>query len=59
MPPQGIFPLEPVAVIVGKEKLTSGSEDILRFWCQKKEAREVLSHWKVKVLQPDAFEEVD
>eukprot|EP00956_Cyclotella_meneghiniana_P037465 scaffold139228_cov59-Cyclotella_meneghiniana.AAC.6 len=36
VPPQGIFPLEPVAVMVGKEKLTSGSEDILRVWCQKK-----------------------
>ena len=59
VPLQGIFPLEPVAVMVGREKLTSGSEDILRFWCEKKEAREALSHRKVKVLQPDAFEEVD
>ena len=59
VPPQGIFPLEPVAVVVGREKLMSGSEDILQFWCQKKEAREVLSHQKVRVLQPGAFEVVD
>eukprot|EP00956_Cyclotella_meneghiniana_P030107 scaffold74950_cov70-Cyclotella_meneghiniana.AAC.3 len=59
VPPQGIFPLEPVAVVVGREKLMSGSEDILQFWCQKKEAREVLSQQKVRVLQPGAFEEVD
>ena len=59
VPAEGIFPLESVAVVVRREKLTSGSEDILRFWCQRKEEREVLAHRKVKVLQPDVFDEVD
>lgn len=57
--PQGVFPLEAVAVFVGKEKLTSGSEDILRYWCQRKVAREVLVHKKVKALQTDQFDEVE
>jgi hypothetical protein len=34
LPRQDVFPVEPLAVFVGKEKLTSGSEDLLRFWCQ-------------------------
>lgn len=59
LPSQGVFPLENVAVMVGKEKLTSGSEDILRFWCHKKLAKEVLSDQKVKVLETEAFEEVE
>lgn len=29
LPPQDVFPLEPLAVFVGKDKLTSGSEDLL------------------------------
>lgn len=58
-PPQGVFPLEPVAVFVGKEKLSSGSEDILRYWCQQKVAREVLAHKKVKALQMGQFDEVE
>jgi hypothetical protein len=59
LPPQGVFPLEPIAVFAGKEKLTSGSEDWLRFWCQRQVAKEVLAHEKVGVLQPDQFEEVE
>ena len=54
-----MFPLEQLAVFVGKEKLTSGSEDLLRFWCHRKVAKEVLAHKKVSVLQADEFEEVD
>eukprot|EP00956_Cyclotella_meneghiniana_P026063 scaffold55552_cov75-Cyclotella_meneghiniana.AAC.2 len=61
LPPQSVFPLalEAVAVFAGKEKLTSGSEDTLRYWCHRKLVKEVLSHTKVKVLQPDQFEEVE
>ena len=58
-PPQSVFPLEPVAVFVGKDKLTSGSEETLWFWCQRKVAKEVLVNPKVAVLQPDEFEEVE
>jgi len=58
-PQQGVFLLEPIAVYVGKDKMTSGLEDILRFWCQRKVAKEVMAHPKVNVLQPDQFEEVE
>jgi hypothetical protein len=46
LPPQDVFPLEPLAVFVGKEKLTSGSEDLLRFWSQRKVARR--QHWQTR-----------
>jgi hypothetical protein len=59
LPPQEVFPLEAIAVFVGKEKLTSGSEDTLRFWCQKTVAKEVFAHEKVKVLDNEQFEEVE
>jgi hypothetical protein len=44
---------------VGKEKLTSGSEDLLRFWCQRKVAKVALADKKLQVLQGDQFEEVE
>lgn len=53
LPPMDVFPLEPVAVFVGREKLTSGSDDELRFWCQRQEARRILAHEKVKVLDQE------
>jgi hypothetical protein len=59
LPPMDVFPLEPVAVFVGREKLTSGSDDELRFWCQRQEARRILAHEKVKVLDQEQFEEVE
>jgi hypothetical protein len=61
LPPQSIFLLEPLAVFVGKDKLklTSGSEDLLRYWCHRKMARIVLAHEKVNVLQQDQFDEVE
>lgn len=60
LPPQDIFPLKPVAVFVGKEKMTSGSEDLLRFSCERIMTREALmmAHKKVQVLRPDQFDEV-
>jgi len=53
-----MFPLEPVAVFVGPDKLTSGSDSLLRFWCERSAAREILAHNKVRVLSPDEFDEV-
>ena len=58
LPVQEALPLEPVAVFVGKEKMTSGSEDNIRFWCHRQEAKEVFAHKKVKVLNGEQFEEV-
>ena len=59
LPSQRVFPLEPVAVFAGKEKLTSGSEDWLRFWCHRSLTKAALADKKVAVLQPNQFEEVD
>ena len=36
-------------MFAGKEKLTSGSEDTLRYWCHRKLVKEVLSHTKEEV----------
>jgi hypothetical protein len=59
LPPHDVFPLEHLAVFVGKEKLTSGSEDLLRLWCQRKVVKVALADEKVNVLQGDQFEEVE
>lgn len=60
LPPHDVFPLEQVAVFVGNEKMTSGSEDYIRFWfwCQRIVAHQVFAHKKVKVLTPSQFDEV-
>ena len=58
LPTQDIFPLEPIAVMVGKEKLTSGRDDYLRYWCHLKLAKEVMADPKVNVLDPEEFDEV-
>jgi len=56
LPAQRVFPLEPVAAFAGKEKLTSGSEDWLRFWCHRIVAKTALSDKKVAVLEAHQFE---
>jgi hypothetical protein len=54
-----VFRLELVAVLlVVNEKLTSGSEDHIRLWCQHIVARQVFAHKKVNVLTPSQFDEV-
>jgi hypothetical protein len=58
LPPQEVFPLEPVAVFVGGEKLTSGSEDIICFWCHRILARRVFAEAKVGVMTGNQFNEV-
>lgn len=55
---QEIFPLEPVAVFAGQDKVTSGSDRLLRFWCERTVAKEILAQNKVRVLSSDEFEEV-
>lgn len=59
LPTQCMFPLEPVAVFVGNEKLASGSEEILCYWCERKVAKEAFAHKKLSILQPDEFKEVE
>lgn len=54
-----VSPLEPVAVFMGHEKLTSGSEEEPWFWCQRKEARVILASEKVKVIDQEQFDKVE
>eukprot|EP00956_Cyclotella_meneghiniana_P022017 scaffold40896_cov41-Cyclotella_meneghiniana.AAC.6 len=58
LPAQEMLPLEPLAVFVGREKMTSGSEDNIRFWCHRQLAKETMAHKKVKVFDETQFEEV-
>lgn len=55
IPPQDAFLLEPIAVFVGKEKMTSGSEDKL-LWCEWKLAKQVLVEDKVTVFDGEQFD---
>jgi hypothetical protein len=55
-PEKRCFPLEPIACFVGKEKLTSESGDLLRFWMHRRLAREALVDSKVlNIRQFDAI----
>ena len=56
LPPQGVFPLEPVAVFIGGEKMTSDTGECLRFWAHRKLAKEL--YLKHKILTPVQYEEV-
>ena len=57
LPTQQAFPLEPVCVFVGKEKMTSGTGPAIRFWCHRILAKAFFL--KSKLLMPDQFEQVD
>jgi hypothetical protein len=56
LPPQDIFPLEPVAVFVDGEKMTSDTGDAIRFWAHKALARETFA--KLGILYVEQFDEV-
>ena len=58
LPIQEALPLEPVAVFVGGEKMTSGSEDNIRFWCHRQVAKEAFANSKVKGPNNEQFEEI-
>ena len=50
------FPLEPIACFIGKEKMTSESEDLICFWTHRRLAREALVDSKVlNIRQFDAI----
>ncbi len=57
-PVQLPLPLEPVVVMVGRYKMTSGSEDRIGFWCHKILARRMLDDPKVHWLSSEQFDEV-
>ena len=56
LPPQEMFPLEPVAVFVGQEKMTSDTAESLRFWAHRKLAKDTFFH--LGIMSSDAFDEV-
>ena len=55
-PEKRCFPLEPIAIYIGKEKLTSNSGDLLQFWTHRRLAREALV--EAKVLTIRQFDEI-
>ena len=56
LPLQEVFPLEPIAIFIGGEKMTSDTGDTLRFWAQRQIAREYYA--KKNILTHDQFDEV-
>jgi hypothetical protein len=58
IPPQQALPLDAVSVMIGRDKMTSGSEDNIVFWCNRILARRSLSDPKVKWINEEQFDEV-
>jgi hypothetical protein len=56
LPPQEIFPLEPIAVFVGDEKMTSDTGTSLRFWAHKILAEQTF--FKLGIMSSHSFQEV-
>ena len=57
LPTQEAFPLEPVCIFVGKEKIASDTGPSIRFfWCHRKMAKALL--FQKKLCMPDQFEQV-
>ena len=56
LPRQKSFPLEPVSVWIGQEKLTSDAAKSLRFWVHKQLAEETFYH--LDLMNPQQFKEV-
>ena len=52
-PDQEIFPLEPVAIFVGDEKMTSNTGDSLRFWVHQQLSKELF--FKIGILTLHVF----
>ena len=57
LPEQEIFPLEPVAIFVVNEKMTSNTGDSLQLWVHQQLAKELF--FKLGILTPLFFKEVD
>lgn len=55
-PPQEMFPLEPIAVFVGKEKMTSDTAASLRYWAHRKLAEETF--FQLGIMGAEPFNEV-
>ena len=57
LPTQETFPLEPVSVFAGEEKITSNTAPVLRFWTHKQLAR--TTYYALQVLPDRQFDKVD
>ena len=56
LPPQRVFPLEPMAVYVGADKMTTYSGGDLRFWVHKQLAEDVF--YQLGLMSLEYFQEV-
>ena len=56
LPTQKPFPLEPLCIFVGKEKMTSDTGPQIRYWVQRQLAQAFFS--SQNILYPDEFDEV-
>ena len=54
LPWQRRFPLEPICCFIGKEKVTSDTGPILRYWVHQREARSIFD--RCKVLNGEQFD---
>lgn len=57
IPPQREFPMEPLAIYAGKDKITTESGSFIRFWAHRQLAKSYFAG--KQVLDPAAFEQVD
>ena len=56
LPRQEIFHLEPIAVFVGREKMTSDTSDEIRFWVHRMLAKETF--FTLGLMSAHSFQEV-
>ena len=56
LPPQEVFPLEPVAAFVGHEKMTSDTSEHLRFWAHRELAEQMF--FSLGIMSTHSFQEV-
>ena len=56
LPPQEVFSLDPIAVFVRQEKLTSDMGSSVRFWAHHILAEQTM--YQLNILSTDAFQEV-
>ena len=54
LPRQQRFPLEPICCFFGKEKMTSDTGPVLRYWVHRREARSIFD--RCKVLNGEQFD---
>ena len=56
LPKQKFFPLEPISVWVGEDKITSDTSNLLKFWVHKQLAEQTF--YQLGLISSDHFQEV-